>query len=191
MTIKDDSLKIHFDLGENTLYELGYLSIDIYQLIVFCNLLEENDIGSLENYFYNPKSNFTLTRNSTILKKYKHVAKIVHLQDGSVELFLAGVGALAKIVMPMIANKIQQRSNRYSQEVTFNISTNDIYLEQCIDDVSNGAYGFEDEGLKWLLNVLRLRGYSVEAVNRDVYRVEKVFDAYEQRMTKIIKKYVK
>lgn len=34
------SIKFKFDIGTNSLYELGYISIDLYQIIIFCELLE-------------------------------------------------------------------------------------------------------------------------------------------------------
>lgn len=81
--------------------------------------------------------------------------------------------------------------DHYKEEVTFEISSDDKYLQKLIEEVGQGYYGLEDNGLKWLLNQLEGKGYSIEVIQKDVYRINKVINKYEKRITRTIKKYIK
>ncbi|OBR91577.1 hypothetical protein CLRAG_29410 [Clostridium ragsdalei P11] len=184
-------LRIHLDFGDNSLYDLGYLSIDIYQLIVFSRLIEDNDRHSLEKYFYGSRRSFMLTRNSSILKKYRNSANVEHMEDGSIVIDIAQVGLVATIIVPFVAMYVQEQIKKYSEEVTFEINSQDKQLQKIIEEVGQGYFGLEDEGLKWLLNMLENRGYSIEVINKDVYRINKVMTNYQRRIVRTIKKYIK
>lgn len=181
-------LRIHIDIRNNSLYDLGYLAIDIYHLIVFSKLIEDCDEYSLETYFYAPKRGFMLTRERNILREYRSSANIEHMEDGSIVIDISQVGLIATIIVPFVALYVEKRIKEKNEDITFEISADDKELQRLIEEVGKGYYGLEDEGLTWLLNILEERGYSIEVINKDIYRINKVMTNYQKRIVRTIKK---
>lgn len=188
MIEESKNLRIKFDLGANSLYDLAYLSLDIYHLIVFCELLQPKDIEALEKMYYNPRM-YSLTRYNRILQEFSKKAEVKDVKNGSIELVVAGVSTIAAIVVPFIAVSVQRKMNREDARLIFEISAEDEVLSRLIDEVGQGYYGRGEDGINWLLQVLAQRGYILEILGENAYKISKVLDRYEQRIIKTIKKY--
>ncbi|KYZ76895.1 hypothetical protein AXX12_18505 [Anaerosporomusa subterranea] len=191
--MREDTIRIRFDFGVNSLYDLGYFSVDIYHLIVFCELLEKEYENSqfLEEIFFSPSWGFRLTRNAKVLREFRHKAKIVHLQDGSIELVIAGIGAIASIVVPIMLHLVQEKSRRSDERIIFEVNSDDYEVNRLIDEVQKGYYGFDEAGVEWLLDTLSRWNYDVRVQSKDVYKISKVLQGIERRMVRTIPKYTK
>lgn len=181
-------LKVHFSTEDNSLFELGYISIDLFHLTVFAELLENEDNYNLDKLFFYPKRGYLLTRNSPILNEYKDIVKIKNLKDGSIEIVLSGLSLTAAIIMPIVAVKVQENIRRESERITFEISAEDPQLSTLIDDFSRGDFGHAEDDFNWLLDTLGQLGYNVQIIAQDIYRVSKIIKGYERRIVKTLKK---
>ena len=180
-------LKVRFGFPTNSLYDLAYLSLDLYQLIVFCELLEQNDWKSISNFYQDSRS-FALTRNSRVLLDFSKKVELKTIREGSIELIIAGVGVLASIIVPFVANSVTQKTRIKNERITFEISSEDNKLNQLIDEFGYGYFGRGEDAIKWLFETLNRKGYSLHIVSDNAYIITKTIERYEQRIIKIIKK---
>ncbi|MGP4073871.1 hypothetical protein ACTWQB_15175 [Piscibacillus sp. B03] len=180
-------LRIRIDFEVNSLYDLAYLSVDIYQLIVFCELLEDDKVeDELKIFLDNLNS---LHRYSKSLIRFREKVKIVHLKDGSMEIFVGEVTELTKLILPFISAYVVNKIRLNKEKVTFEIESDDYELNLLFDELKQGYYGLEEEKwFDWLQDILKSRGYSVEVVNKDCYKVIK---GYGRRIVKTIPKNIK
>lgn len=178
-------MKIHFNFEVNSLYDLAYISVDLYQLIVFCELLEDEHDG-LKVFLESPGS---INRYNKELRKYREKIRVVHLQDGSIEIFIDGLKELTKIVISFLATYIMNENRTSKEKIRFEIEAEDKYLNELFDELKNGYYGLKEEDwFEWLHDLLIKKGYSVEIINEDCYRVIK---KYGKRMLKTVPKKIK
>lgn len=183
-------MKLRFDFGVNSLYEIGYLLIDIYHLVVFSELLEQQNFKTLDDLFFEPRRGYVLTRNNEILTEFRNSAKVEHIRDGCVEIVIGGLGVVASTIIPFVVAKVQDNARRREERITFEIDADDQELRNLIEGVGQGYYGFEEDGTRWLLKTLANRGYNIEVQNQDVYKITKVLNNISKRMVKVIPKHI-
>ncbi|TVX95188.1 hypothetical protein [Cohnella terricola] len=183
-------LTLKFDLGENSLYDLGYLSIDIYHLIVFSELLERRDSEGIDMVYNSSrvKSRFPLTREDNVLKNFRNKAIIKSVRNGSIELTIAGLSLISSIIVPFIIYKLQKRDLRSDQNYLFEVNANDRDLNHIIDSFRDGYYGRGPSSINWLFDILSRNGYDISFGGTDQFVIRKVLERYENRIIKIVEK---
>lgn len=184
----DFELKIYFDIGENTLYELGYISLDILQLVIFGELIEKNERKKVLEIFVDKKPFGSFTRNTSLLNKYRNKATIKELSQGSITLIISGVSAMATVVSLIVQYRVQKKLHE-EETIVFEISSNDSKLNKLLDKYDEGYYGKGKAGFEWLIKQLSLMNYNITLTAKDAYIIEKVSKDYEKRIIKILKKH--
>jgi len=183
-----NELTIRFDSEINSIYEIGYLLVDIYQIIVFSEELENKNYNFLEKHFTEKKRKY-VARNSSVLKKLRESAKIKTVKPGSVEIILAGVGIFATIIVPFIINQININRTKKNETITFEINSNDKYINNMIRMTQDGYFG--EDGWKYLLERLSEKNYDISALSENTFRILDVSKAFCKRMVKVIPKQTK
>lgn len=181
-------MTVKFDFGNenNSLFDLGYIAIDLYHLIVFSELLENNGDKEIESLFLNKNNLYSITRESTLLKKYRDRAIVKSVRNGSIELVIAGVSVVAPIIASYIIYKKQKKDLEESHRYYFEISTNDEELNKLLNDFKAGYYGKGIDSLQWLLDSLSNRGYDITMNGNNAFVIKRVVERYERRMVKIL-----
>ena len=180
----DHKIKIHFGGELANLYEVGYLSIDLYQLITFSDLIEQGEIEKAKEYF--GKKPKPMNRYHSLLKISKAKSEIVDVRKGSIELMIAGISVSAAIIMPLVQVVAQKYLNHRCATVTFEFSPQDESLKRMIDAYAKGEFGRGQEGFDTLFTLLQRRNYNVSCLSENIYQVEYVVDKYAQRMVRTI-----
>jgi len=183
-----DEIKIYFGDDLANLFDVGYISTDIHQLISFTSLLEDNNIEDINKYFLENK--YGLTRYSKVLSQEKmKKSRISDVKKGSVELIIAGVSLVSSIVMPIVAIKVSKYFERRNEQVNFNIKVNDTRLQRLLDDYEQGYYGDGENGLQSIIRLISHAGYNIDIISDNTYTVEHIVEKYTKRIVKTIKKY--
>lgn len=179
-------IKIYFGTEMANLYDLGYITTDLYQIFAFSDLLEQNETEKVEKYFGEKSRPFN--RYLTVLDKYKKDSSIVDVKKGSIELLVANAPLLAAIIMPLVAIKVQSHFTEKGRQIQFELSPTDPSLKRIMDSYAAGEFGNGREGLEVLFSILEQREYSVSLTGPDAYSIEHVVDKYAQRIVKTIDK---
>jgi len=181
-----DEIKIYFGGELSNLFELGYISTDLHQVIAFCSLLEADDIEQAEKYF-GDKSR-PLNRYVTISESAKRKSAITDVKKGSIELTLAGIGVVGTYIMPLVAERVNKYFEERDEVVQFQISAKDENLSRILRNYEKGQYGNNQEGLDRLMAYLKQADYDVSIISDNTYLVEHVIEKYSQRIIRTIKK---
>ncbi|MBM7661716.1 hypothetical protein JOC85_002519 [Bacillus mesophilus] len=181
-------LTIKINKEKNTLFELGYISLDILQLVVLGELIEQEKTEKAEDIFLKKKPYGYFTRDSLFLREYKERAIIKELRKGSIILVISGISATAAIINLIVQHKVRKNTHK-NETIYFEVSSNDDRLNDLLESYDNGNYGKGGEGFKWLNKQLLQMGYSVRLKDKDAYIIEKVSEEYKNRIIKTIKKY--
>jgi len=170
------------------MYDLGYVSTDLYQLLAFSELLEDEDFENIEKYYGEKARPFN--RYISVLEKYKKESTIVDVKNGSIELLVENAPLIAAIIMPLVALKVQSYFAEQNREIQFELSPEDQGLKRIIDAYSEGEFGDGQEGLDLLFSILENRNYSVTITAQDAYAIEHVIEKYAKRIVKTIDKHM-
>ncbi len=182
----ENEVKIYFGGDLTNLYEIGWLSSDLSQLIDFAELVEEGNEERTEKFFGEKARPFN--RYTKILNKPHKRPEIVDVRKGSVELVIAGCSVAAAVIMPLVQIAVQRYFTQRDEEVSFQISSKDRGLQRIMNGYASGEFGRGSEGLGTLMTILQQRNYDVTVLAQNLYRVEHVVEKYSQRMIKTIKK---
>ena len=182
----NDDIKIYFGEELSNLFELGYISTDIHQLIAFSELIEENNLNQIEKYF--GEKPIPINRYVTISKDSKKKSRISEVKQGSIELTLTDIGVVAGIVMPIVAIKVQQYFNERNETVQFQIYAQDQNVQRLLRRYENGDFGRGQEALDRLFRNLEYANYDIQIQNENIYLIEHITNKYSQRIIKTIKK---
>ena len=184
--MEENEVKIYYGGDLTNLYELGWLSSDLSQLIDFTELVESGDKTRTEKYFGEKARPFN--RYTKIVSKPHKRPEIVDVRKGSVELVIAGCSVAAAVIMPLVQSAVQRHFTQEGEELSFEISPEDEGLQRIISAYANGDFGRGTEGLETLMSILQQRNYNVTILAQNIYLVEHVIEKYSQRMIKTIKK---
>lgn len=182
------SIEIYFGSEIANLYDLGYITTDLYQIFAFSDLLEKKDSAKVEKYFGDKARPFN--RYLTAFEKYKKESSIVDVQKGSIQLLIDNAPLIAAIVMPIIAIRVQSYFTEKNKEIKFELSPKDKGLKKIMNAYAKGDFGSGNDGLQTLFSVLEARNYSVSISADDAYAIEHVVDKYSQRIVKTIDKHM-
>lgn len=184
--MEDNEVKIYFGGDLANLYELGWLSSDLSQLVDFSELVESGERERAEKYFGKEARPFN--RYVSVVEKKRKRPEIVDVRKGSVELVIAGCSVAAAVLMPLVQIAVQRYFSAQDEEVSFEISPQDQALKRIMDAYERGDFGRGSDGLANLMGILEQRNYNVRVLAQNIYLVEHVIEKYSQRMIKTIKK---
>jgi len=86
--MKNFKIRIYFGSELANLYELGWISADLSQLIEFSELVESGEQARAEKFFGEKSRPFN--RYAAINKDREKRPEIIDVQNGSIELLIAG-----------------------------------------------------------------------------------------------------
>jgi len=179
-------IRIYFGSELANLYELGWISADLSQLIEFSELVENGEEERAEKFFGEKSRPFN--RYAAINKDREKRAEIVDVKNGSIELLVAGTSVAVAVIMPLVQIAVQRYFAKLDETVTFELSPQDKGLRDIMNAYENGKFGEDTEGLKVLMSVLQQRNYNVDVLENNIYLVEHVVEKYSQRIIRTIKK---
>lgn len=184
--MEENEVRIYFGGDLTNLYEIGWLSSDLSQVIDFTELLESEDFERTEKFFGEKARPFN--RYTKVVNKPHKRPEIIDVRRGSVELVVGGVAAAAAILMPLVQISVQRYFEQRDEEVSFEVSPQDESLKRMMDSYARGDFGRGREGLTALFALLETRNYNVRVLSQNVYLVEHVVEKYAQRIVRTIKK---
>lgn len=179
-------IRIYFGSELANLYELGWISTDLSQLIAFSELVESGEQDRAEKFFGENSRPFN--RYTSLIKKREKRPEIVDVQNGSIELVIAGASVAVAIIMPLVRVAVTRHFAKLDETITFEISPEDKGLSKIMNAYEKGDFGKDREGLEVLMAVLKEREYNVDVLSNNIYLIEHVVDKYSQRIIRTIKK---
>jgi len=182
----ENPMKIRIEIENFSMYELGYLSVDLAQLLFFCVLLADRDYEKLYKYFGDEDNyqQYRLTRNSGEFKEYSRRIEILEVNKGSIEYLLQNAPALISLILAVISIKVAIKTKEYK----FYYDIQDVNIDELLDTFEgNKKSGLDTEQYNWLVGMLNHRGYKIEVSSHDIYLIDKVTDQYAKRFERIIK----
>ncbi len=179
-------IRIYFGSELANLYELGWISTDLSQLIAFSELVESGEQDRAEKFFGEKSRPFN--RYTALTKNREQRPKIVEVQNGSIELVIAGASIAAAVIMPLVRISVTRYFDRLDETITFELSPEDKGLQKIMAAYEKGDFGKDREGLEVLMSVLKERKYNVDVLASNVYLIEHVVEKYSQRIIRTIKK---
>lgn len=182
----DQEIKLYFGGDLANLYELGWISIDLSQILEFAELVEGDEYDRAEKYFGENARPFN--RYVSLTEGRRKRPEIVDVRKGSIELVIAGASVAAAIIMPLVQVAVQRYFAERNEVVDFEFSPQDQGLKKIMEAYERGDYGRGVDGLNALMSVLQQRNYNVSALANNTYLVEHVVEKYAQRIVRTIKK---
>jgi hypothetical protein len=182
----ENEVKIYFGGDLTNLYELGWLSSDLSQLVDFAELLESENLERTEKFFGEKARPFN--RYVKIVDQPHKRPEIVDVRKGSVELVMAGCSVAATVIMGLVQIAVHRHFTNKDEEISFEISTQDANLQRIMNAYANKDFGTGSEGLTTLMSILQQRNYSVSTLAQNTFLIEHVVEKYSQRMIKTVKK---
>lgn len=183
----DNEIQIYFGKECSNLYTLGYVSADLFQLLAFCEMIDNEDFINLNKFFPSegPRS-FFLTRYSKIVTERIKGSQVSEVKNGSIEVILASASLAAAIIMPIVAILVERELARRNKTVTFNISTSDQNLQYFLNRYKLGIYGQGIEGRNRFFEELGNNNFRVTAINQDTFDIENLTRYYTSRIAKTL-----
>ena len=177
-------LRIYFGTELANLYDVGYLTTDLYQLFTVSELLEQPDRELTERWFGEKARPFN--RYAGVLDKFRRSSEIREAKKGPLELTVAVGSLLTSIIVPLAVIYVQRSLG--PRQVAFEVSVDDPNIEQALRAYADGTFGTGQEGLEMLFAALRQLNYNVNLQAQDAYVINDVLNRYAQRMVKTIDK---
>lgn len=184
--MEEKEVKIYFGGDLTNLYELGWLSSDLSQIVDFAELLESEDLERTEKFFGEKARPFN--RYVKVVDKPHKMPEIVDVRKGSVELIMAGCSVAATVVMGLVQIAVHRYFTNKDEEISFEIHSQDATLQRIMNAYAKGDFGTGSDGLATFMAILQERNYSVNILARNVFLIEHVVKKYSQRMIKTVKK---
>lgn len=184
----NQSLSIYFGEGSANLYSIGYISTDIFRILVFSEFIRKRDETEIELYF-GDKWGFSrpFYRTARISREHINFSTISDVKKGSVELIIDGVSLATTIIMNIVNIYLQDILNNRNQRLTFNLKAGDSKLQNIFEEFKNGDFGRGDNGLNNLFEELRKNNYDVEAIEQYVFKIVKVSKRSAQKMAMVLR----
>ena len=180
-------LRIYFGGEIANLYDVGYLSTDIYQLIAFSELIDQRKDADVTRWFGEKARPFN--RYATVLDKYRRSSDIKEARGGSLELIVATASLVSSIVVPLVVVYIQkQLDGQNTGSINFEVSVKDPRVQQLLTMFAAGHFGQGARALDQLFQELQSRGYNVSLRSNDAYVIHSTLEKYSQRMVRTIER---
>ena len=185
MEKNDFPVAIEFRKGLANLYDLGYLSVDFYQLAVFASLVQSGDPYAANKLL--GKKARPVNRYRPELVRHTDLGEVISSRSGSIILTvvlpLAGV-----VIWDLVKAAIHRHVDYHNAQVTLNVSVQDQKLNKILDEYQNRTFGSGDKGLEVLFAILRARNYNVEHMSENAFLIQHVVRKFSQRMVRTIHK---
>lgn len=182
----EQEIRLYFGGELANLYELGWISTDLSQLMEFAELVESGNRQRAEKYFGEKARPFN--RYVSLTEKREKRPEIVDVKKGLIELVIAGTSVAAAVIMPLVQIAVQRYFAAKDETVTFELSPQDKGLRSVMVAYERGDFGQGVNGLNMLMSVLQQRNYNVNVLANNVFLIEHVVDKYSQRIIKTINK---
>ncbi len=179
-----NTITVHFGSEIANLYDIGYLSTDIYQIFAFSQLLEENKRTEVKRWFGEKARPFN--RYAPVLEKRKRTAEITEVRNGSVELAVATGSLLTSIIVPLAIIYVQRAMD--APVISFEVSIDDQEIQKALNAYAQGTFGAGAKALDLLFAALRQLGYDVKLQGQDAYIIDDVLQRYSRRMIRTIRR---
>jgi hypothetical protein len=182
-------LSIRFSDALANLYDIAYLTLDIYQVIAFAEALRENDRVAISRWF--GKAPTPLTRNSRVLTKRTTQATITDVHRGSIVFDVNGTDLLVQILLYLLTIYVARRDAAHSAdhaEEMFSVGVNDPVVTKALDLYRIGQFGTGPDALEKLSEHLAARGRSIEPLGAHAYKIDRVLRRYSIRILHTIKR---
>lgn len=187
--MEENNTKLSLYWSEETvsIYHSSYLTLDLYQFAVFCELLNDERYEDFEKFYVTRRR--PLHRNLKIFDQYISNYPILEISRSSLSIILTAGCLVSSVLMPVLGVYISRYLKEHSREIKFEIKADDDELQKLIEEYDKGYYGKGDQGLDWLFQTLSKRGYNISIKAEDIYKINMVLDKYSQRIVKTIRKY--
>ena len=180
-------VRVYFGGQIANLYDIGYLSTDLYQLIAFSELIDQKEDKDIERWFGDKSRPFN--RYASVLDKYRKSSEISEARGGSLEIVVQVAALISSIVIPLVAVYIQlQNSHAVNNSVSFEISVKDPRLQHLLELFREGHFGRGAEAIDSLFQALKERGYDVELRSGDAFVIHDTLQKYSQRMVRTMQR---
>jgi hypothetical protein len=178
------SLRLRFKDGLLNLHDVGYFSVDIYQLIAFSEALAAGDVAEAERWFGEKSRPFN--RFASVLERYARKSNVTDARRGSIELEIAVASLAATIVVPLVQVYVQRAIG--NRDINFEIGVDDQVVRRAIDAYAAGAFGQGPRALEGLYEHLRQRERDVKLIGDNSLLIDGVLTRYAKRMIRTIKR---
>ena len=105
-------LQIRFGGALANLYDVGHLTVDLYQLIAFAELLEQKDDVTIQRWYGDKARPFN--RYALPLEKYRESSRIRDAKAGSLDLVVSVASLLSSVIVPLVVLYLQNENEAKS-----------------------------------------------------------------------------
>jgi len=163
--------KITLNLSPS-LYNIGYLSTSIMNILLLCEIIESRKFLHLERLYEASTSCGRLSDKgiSHLVEDYYECLNI-KIRTGSIELILSAVAATSGIIIPIILHILNNRTK--DKIFSFNIDSQDDTVINLLDMIQSGKIGDFDLCFDHMSKHLNSLGYGIEECSNQVYRILK------------------
>lgn len=178
------TLQIHYTGRLANLYDVGYLSVDLGQLVAFTQALEAEDGVALTRW-YGEKAH-AFNRFAPILFKNADATRIIDARPGSIELVVEVIGSLVPVICTLL--HVYLAHHLEGRDCEFTIDTDDQLARRAVDAYKSGAFGSGATAIERLSEHLAMHNRSMTALGDNAYLVDRVLDKYAKRIVRTIRR---
>jgi hypothetical protein len=178
------NLRLRFGDGLLNLHDIGYLSVDVYQLVAFSQTLAEENVAEAERWFGENARPFN--RFAPVLERYARMSAVTDARRGSIELWMEVANLAAAIIVPLVAVYVQREFG--NPEVNFEIGVDDQVVWRAIDSYAKNAFGRGPRALEGLCDYLGQRERNVKLIGDNSVLIDGVLTGYAKRMVRTIRR---
>ena len=109
-------LRIVFNFKELTLFEVGYLLVDLCHLSIIGNLLEDKRFDDFKQLYF-PYERYRFPTRYHLEKyclEYFNNIRIKELSKKSLDILISGLGLVSSIIIPIILHIINKKMNSFT-----------------------------------------------------------------------------
>jgi hypothetical protein len=178
------TIKISFGDRLSNLYDVGYLTVDVFQLISFAEALAEGDRKAVARWFGENARPFN--RYAAILEKRAQKSRIIDFRRGSVYFYVEVASSLAACICALLTPYIQHRLDNNRNE--FSIEMDDLIVQRAIEAFRAGAFGKGSEAIDNLSEYLAKNDRSLLPLGRNAYAINRVLQRYSSRVVRTLRR---
>ena len=178
------NLRLRFRDGLLNLHDIGYLSVDVYQLVAFSQTLADENVAEAERWFGESARPFN--RFAPVLERYARMSPVTDARRDSIELWMEVGNLAAAIIVPLVAVYVQRELG--NPEINFQIGVDDQVVQRAIDAYEKGGFGRGPRALEGLCDYLRQRERNVQLVGDNSVLIDEVLARYAKRMVRTIRR---
>ncbi len=177
-------LLVRYKIPKLSLYELTYLSEYLLELVVLGHIIDPEQDDFFPEMLWDdllepsgrPRSGLSQLAVEGFCLRHPDALNVKRLNVGSLEIELANsiptVSLLVTTVLGYTTYRFQRHKMRPEEKV-INVESDDEYIHQLVSKVEKGDFGKFDKAFPLLRDVLRYKGYHLEAESDKLYRVLK------------------